>query len=422
GYEELRKHPEYALYDANGQFAVDRVYGGYPNPMELASPLEVGTNRVPKKPYLNRSYTPWQHAPANYAITEGIEYGARCIKRYAERWGFDGVFIDGAFTVTKGFGYDGKVNIPSDRKAVARLNTRIQKLYHRILKQDNPWFGTWYNFSIQSLDWRDTFGRDYLLGMGLGDDVNDRWIRAMNRDRNVSCLAEWAGTLHVPSAPVYNPAKCLRRLCENRDYIVQKYGGNVIIGYLQGGPIERLGGNHPPGPSKWGWPTVNYYLAQIIASQHHVMICAAQSPSLEPTYQFQTRFSSLLWAPDIRLEPNPENTVNVKTPEAVWWKPLVYRRETKDGYDLIVHLVRIPPTEHWDLDWVDEPVPLEGLELTADIGRHAVKAAYACRPYQFEEPQQAVQRALTATISNGKATVTIPSFRYYTMVVLRVER
>jgi len=42
GYEVMRRHPEFVLYDGNGQFGVDPIYGGHPNPMELASPLEVG--------------------------------------------------------------------------------------------------------------------------------------------------------------------------------------------------------------------------------------------------------------------------------------------------------------------------------------------------------------------------------------------
>ena len=40
GYEQVRQHPEFIIYDANGQPAHDPIYGGYPNPMELASPIE----------------------------------------------------------------------------------------------------------------------------------------------------------------------------------------------------------------------------------------------------------------------------------------------------------------------------------------------------------------------------------------------
>jgi hypothetical protein len=112
-------------------------------------------------------------------------------------------------------------------------------------------------------------------------------------------------------------------------------------------------------------------------------------------------------------------TLTLKSPENLWWQPLVYRRDTATGYDLIVHLVRIPPTEKWDVDWVDEPAPLTGLQLTADVGAAKLESALACRPYQFEEPQQTVEQTLTPDARAGKVTVAVPPFRYHTMVVFR---
>ncbi|MDD5704467.1 MAG: hypothetical protein PHR35_00965, partial [Kiritimatiellae bacterium] len=61
GYDVIRRHPEFALYDANGQWATDPFYGGVPNPMEIASPIEIGASRVVRKPYLDRKITPWGH-------------------------------------------------------------------------------------------------------------------------------------------------------------------------------------------------------------------------------------------------------------------------------------------------------------------------------------------------------------------------
>jgi hypothetical protein len=71
---------------------------------------------------------------------------------------------------------------------------------------------------------------------------------------------------------------------------------------------------------------------------------------------------------------------------------------------------------------VDEPAPLAGVELVVNTGRAAVAAAYACRPYQFEEPQQVVQQTLQPKQAAGKTTVvTVPPFRYHTMVVIRMR-
>jgi len=86
GYEQARQHPEYVLYDANGQWAADPVYGGYPNPMEIASPLEVGPKRkdLKIKPYLDRIYSPWQHVGVNMASEDAVVWGLERMKKYAD--------------------------------------------------------------------------------------------------------------------------------------------------------------------------------------------------------------------------------------------------------------------------------------------------------------------------------------------------
>jgi hypothetical protein len=425
GYEEMRQHPEYVLYDANGQFAVDPIYGGYPNPMELASPIEVGPKRkdMKIKPHLDRQYTPWQHAPANWAMPGCIEYGAACIRDYAKRHGFDGIFIDGTIWIMKGYGYDGKINLPADKADAARRNTQVQETFFRILKAEAPHFGTWFNHSIFAVEfWRRT-AAEAMLGSGLGEGESDIWIRGMHDWKNVSCLDESVGQFNKGDSPWCYPAGQFERLCKNRDYIVQQYGGNAIIGYLyhlqstQASPDQDK-----PGPAKWGWPALNYFMAQTTATQHHVVFNTWPTPSLEPAFQFQTRYSRLLWAPDIKLVPDAERTVTVTSPQELWWKRLVYRRHTAEGHDLIVHLVRIPPFEKWDTDWVDEPAPLTGVTIAADLGGAKLKTAQACRPHHFEEPQQTVQTILEARIRDGRAAVTVPAFRYHTMVVFRFAR
>ncbi len=420
GYEEIRKHPEYVLYDENGQFAVDPVYGGCPNPVELASPIEIGPKRAPRKPYLDRMYTPWQHCPANFADPEVAEYGAKCMKKYARENNFDGVYLDGAPFVMKGYKYDGRVNIPSDKKEMARLNALVANTYQRILKEENPCFGTWFNHGYRYVAHHRRLGRvEHTLGSGLDtpgvDDVGDEAVRALTGWKNVSCLEERQGTFRGGEGLDCYPHKLLAMLLDNRDYLVQKYEANVIIGYI-GIPIDRK----EPGPSKWGWPTINYFMAVINATQHHIVTWGM--PSFEPAFQFVTRYSRFLWAPDIKAVPVDvvEKTVELISPEKLWWKRLVYKRKTKEGYDLIIHLVRIPPTEKWDINWIDEPVPLEGVEITVDVTNGKLKTAQAMRPYQFEEEQQPVRKMLKPKTDGGKTTVTIPSFRYHTMVVFRV--
>jgi hypothetical protein len=111
-----------------------------------------------------------------------------------------------------------------------------------------------------------------------------------------------------------------------------------------------------PGPNRWGWPTLNYFGAQLLATQHH--FAGGFVPSMRPWIQFQTRYSRYVWAPDVKVVAAPQKALQVLSPEEVRWKRFVYRLATDQGYELIIHLVRIPPTSKWDVDWLEEPQPL----------------------------------------------------------------
>jgi len=420
GYEVMRRHPEYVLYDANGQFAVDPVYGGYPNPMELASPLEVGPKRkeMKIKPYLDRKYTHWQHTPANWANEDAVVFMANCIKRYAKAKNFAAIYIDGNMGVWKGYSYDGKPNLSGKYEEVARLNARNHRIFSDILKKDNPNFGTWYNWGKGGVEWGIRRGLTFYYGSGSGvrGDVSDEAIRTALDYNNVMILDENRGFFRPGEGDLRYPARLLEHLLKQRDFVVQGYEGNTIIGYIF--PPLRA---EEPGPSKWGWPTINYFMAQLIATQVH--FAGGFWPSFRPALQFMTRYSRFIWARDIKAVPveQAEKIIKVRSPEKIWWKRLVYKRKREGGYDLIVHLVRIPPTEKWDINWVEEPVALEGIRITVDIGSGKLQTAQVCRPYQFEEEQQVVRKVLDAGISGTNVEVELPPFRYHTMVIFRVK-
>ena len=420
GYEVIRQNPEFALYDPNGQFAVDPVYGGYPNPFELASPMEIGPKRKVTKPYLDRKLTYWQHGVANYAMEDAIVFMTEAIKKQAEFLHCDGIYIDGNLGVWRGYGYDGEPNVPSGKyEDFVALNARNHRLFSEMLKKDNPLFGTWYNWTKGAVEYYvKKSGLTFYMGSG-GDaevDPSDDSLRAATGWKNVMLLDETVSQFREGEGDEHYPGRHLEHLCKNRDDMVQGYGANIIIGYTGNFTVSQ----DAPGLDRWGWSTHNYFGAQLIATQHHFVSWFV--PSLRPTIQFMTRYSRLIWAPDIKVVQDAEKIVAVKSPEEAWWKRLVYRRDTGDGYDLIIHLVRIPPYGKWDLKWVDEPKPLTGVSITADTGTGKVQSVYAFRPYYFEEEQQAVEKKLAPTVAGGKVTVEIPPFRYHTMVVLRVKK
>ena len=418
GYEQVRQHPEYVQHDETGQFAVDPIYGGYPNPMELASPLEVGPKRkeMKIKPYLDREYTPWQHVGGNFANEEFLVFFTNCIKEYAKSRKFTGIFIDGNVGVYRGYSYDGTLNVPSGKyEDFVRLSARNHRMFSEILKKEDPNFGTWFNWGFPAMEWLLSRGLTAFYGTGSGilGDHSDENIRAATDWKNVMILHETGSFLRNSQKPC---GQFLEEMIVQRDYAVQKYGASTIIGYSFI-PSEA----EKPGPSKWCWPTVNYSMSQLIATQIHY--AGGFWPSYRPALQFMTRYSRFIWARDIKAIPVEEvdKIIRLKTPEKIWWRRLVYKRKTDDGYDLIVHLLRIPPTEKWDVNWADEPKPLEGVSITADIAAARIRNVQACRPYHFEEEQQVVQKTLEAKVENGKAAIDVPPFRYHTMVVFRIE-
>ena len=413
GYEQARQHPEFLLYDPNGQPAVDPLYGGYPNPMELASPLEVGPKRkeMKIKPYLDREIRPWQHVSMNMARKDAVLYAIKRIKAYAKAWGFGGVYWDGCLGVWAGYDYEGKRNVPSgEYEDYVKLNARNHRWWNQILKADDPYFGTWLNWGLAGAtgDFAKRHGITIWLGTGVKDDPRDDNIRAATDAKNVMLLDEHQNF----TGEDYR--KLLRDRLRSRDHYVQKYGVSHIIGYANVAVNIQ-----EPGATKWGWPAWNHVMSQLIVTQSH--LASSFVPSQRPGMQFMTRYSRFIWARDIRAMPPriAGQHVQVKSGEKLWWKRLVYQRKTVAGRDVIIHLLRIPPTPKVDYAWADEPSLLKGVQVTMNAPGERLRTAQACRAYHYEEPQQVVQQKMGAKTSGPRVTVSVPPFRYHTMLVLR---
>jgi hypothetical protein len=413
GYEQARQHPEFLLYDPNGQPAVDTLYGGYPNPMELASPLEVGPKRkaMKIKPYLDREIHPWQHVSMNMARKDAVLYAINRIRAYAKAWGFGGVYWDGCLGVWAGLDHEGKHNVPSrEYDDYVNLNARNHRLWNQILKADDPYFGTWLNWGLEGAtgDFAKRHGITIWRGTGVKGDPRDDNIRAATDAKNVMLLDEHQNF----SGEDYR--KLLRDRLRSRDHYVQKYGVSHIIGYAS--PAVDL---QEPGATKWGWPAWNHVMSQLIATQSH--LASSFVPSQRPGMQFMTRYSRFIWARDIRAvsQQKAEQDVQVKSGEELWWKRLVYQRKTASGRDVIIHMLRIPPTPKVDYAWADEPSLLKGVEVTMNAPGERLRTAQACRAYHYEEPQQVVQQDMKPQTSGPRVTVSVPPFRYHTMLVMR---
>ena len=417
GYEQVRKHPEFILYDANGQPAVDPLYGGYPNPMELASPIEVGPKRkeLSIKPHLDREITPWQHVNMNFAREDAVRFAVEHMKTYSDHWGFDGVYFDGCLGVWSGYAYDGVKNVPSGKyEDFVKLGARNHQIFNEVLKRENKNYGTWLNWGLEGAtgDFAKRHGITIWLGSGVDGDPLDDNVRAATTGRNVMLLDE------ISSFQGHSYSKLESDRVASRDHYVQKYGANHIIGYA-----STVVGTGEPGVSNWGWPTWNYVQAILTATQSH--LASHFIPSHRPQLQFTTRYSQYVWARDVKVvaPPKAEGLIKVDTgvEEAkLRWRNFVYERDVDSGREIIVHLVQTPPTDMVDYQWADEPDPIEGVSVSLNTAGLDVSSAIACRPYHFEEPQQVVQTDLEIELVENTAKVHVPPFRYHTMLVFRV--
>ena len=431
GIEEVRKHPEYILYDENGQPARDFYYGGIPDPFEIASPVEVNKKRRAKlldgKKFLDVKISAWHHYIPDFMNPDCIEYATKCIRDYQKATGLDVVYLDNTPTITVGYTYQGKQNIAGMTPTqIANANAEITKAWNGGLRKDNPDAGSWCNgVSPASCRWQRGNGRWVnTAGMGIDTpefkDPNDNYIKAMTSFYNVALLTE-IQHVFVPSSNIAEraPDAWLDRLLEHRDYLVQKYKSNVVYGYI-GTPYK--GPN--PMPRETFWPTTHYFLALTAATQHHHIIYTEALPARDAFDQFMTRYSALLWDRDLiaKSAADAEKTIHVACKEKLLWKNFVYTRK-KNGKDaVIMHLVRPYPLQKWDLDWKIPATILKDVKVTMTIpaGKKPVLAK-AMRPNLPEENDQIVEHILPFEVKGNKLTVKVPAFSYYTMLVMEYK-
>lgn len=431
GIEEVRKHPEYILYDENGQPARDFYYGGVPDPFEIASPIEINKERRKKlldgRKFLDVRISGWHHYIPDFMNKDCIEYATKCIRDYQKATGFDVVYLDNTPTITVGYTWQGKQNIAGMTPVqIANANAEITKAWNSGLRKENPDAGSWCNgVSPASCRWQRGNGRWVnTAGMGIDTpefkDPNDNYIKAMTSFYNIALLAE-IQHVFVPSSNLAerNPDAWLNRLLEHRDYLVQKYKSTVVYGYIAT-PYK----GPKPMPRNAYWPTTHYFLALTAATQHHHIIYSHAMPARDAFDQFMTRYSALLWSKDIIVKPAKaaEKMISVASKEKLLWKDFVYTRKQDNKEAVIMHLVRPYPLKKWDLEWNIPATILKDVKVTMTIpaGKKPVFAK-AMRPNLPEEKDQIVEHILPMTVNGNKVTVSIPAFSYYTMLAMEYK-
>lgn len=431
GIEEARKHPEFLLYDENGQPARDFYYGGIPDPFEIASPIEINKERRKKilngRDFLDVKISAWHHYIPDFMNEDCIKYQTKCVRDYQKAIGFDVMYLDNTPTITVGYTYEGKQNIAGmTHEEIANYNAKITHLWNTGLRKGDPNRGSWCNgVSPSSTRWQRGNGRWVnTAGMGIDTpefkDPNDHYIQAMTAYKNIALLSE-IQHVFVPSSniPGRNPDLWMEHLIEQRDFLIQKYKSTVVFGYI-GTPYK----GPKPMPRNAYWPTLHYFLALAVATQHHHIIYSHPMPARDAFDQFMTRYSGLLWDRDliVKSAADAQKTVKVNSKAKLHWKNFVYTRKQGNKDAVIMHLVRPYPLEKWDLEWKIPATILKDVTVTVDIpaGKKPVFAK-AMRPNLPEEKDQIVEHILPVTVKGNKATVKVPAFSYYTMLAFEFK-
>lgn len=433
GFEEIRKHPDYILYGANGQPEVDPVYGGDPNPFELAAPVErdpaARAKLLKGQKFLDLDISGWHHVCADFSNPEVVRYGTKCIVDFMNWIGLDGIYLDDVPCVQPGYNWQGIRNTAGKTKEqIADMNAEISKLWHSELRRLKPDIGSWCNgVNPNGCRWYRSLGMwERTMGMGVdidkGKDVNDKLVKDLTSWKNTIFLFEVSHCFSVNHEGFMRyPDQWMKSLIESRDYMIQHLGGGVVFGYIL---VPKPPANDE---SNGYWPTLSYFHALTLATQHHHILYGPDEtglPSQQPFDQFATRYSALLWGRDIKTVPADKADVRIGTgKENIFYRDFIYSRDTEKGTDRIVHIARKYPLAKWDLSWSVQPPPLKNLSFSMPVPEGMKPVRVKCmRPYLSGEPTRIVEDFPEFKTENGRVSFELPPVYYYHMVTVSFEK
>jgi hypothetical protein len=151
------------------------------------------------------------------------------------------------------------------------------------------------------------------------------------------------------------------------------------------------------------------------------VLAPSGSVHAEPHRQYMqfgaARYSALVYGKDRAWIQPGEAPVAFNAPERVLWKDYVYRRDTANETDVIVHLVQLPPDE---LVWRQpgRQAKLENLPMSVRL-----PAGTTFKEVRLLSPDRALrEETLRAEVKDGVVSFTIPDLWIYNMIVLRATK
>ncbi|MHB9129458.1 MAG: alpha-amylase family protein [Armatimonadota bacterium] len=383
GYKLFQRHPEWFLYDANGEvghYGMER--------RELYRRKDDADFDPNKYPLI------YFQATLNHALPEVQEYIAQQYIKTAKEMGFKGVRMDVRYLeVYPGErGFDGKEVAPTYAEA-DKISAAAVKRVKELVHKEVPDFTFGYNYASpeETQNMRLTMQERCAGGGWMLDEV--------------SCgYQEKTSPYHIWSAYA-------RRMCSWGDQ-VNKWGGiyNPFDFHRNGTP----------------YVVDNIYssIFRLIAGGRINCYNNSRLP-LGNLGRFATRYSEFFFGHNRSWLPEIKGELEIKSAAPIWWKDMVYwNRNTAGRRQLIVNLVNPPRAAEVEENKLSDIMPpVRNIEVTcAPAEGKSPQAAYLLMAEPVEPtdtPELKMVKLPMKALPGGKVTVTVPSVIFWKMVVFQ---
>lgn len=296
GIRLLLAHPDWALFNRFGQL------GGLDMSFDVWSLKHWA--QEPHRNAVGKEWRFWNCWTPNFTRPEAVRFGTEALARSARMFGWDGVRFDAQFDVFGGFAIDGRP-LPAGAGRDA-INARNVTAVKRQLRREFPHFVFGYNYGVPGAA-PSALDRAVCAGLGL---VMDEGIRNASDPQHP--LQDWG----LYARQILDESAAVRRL----GGVPLIFGSGLASPAADYAMAFCLAGGGTP----YGW---------------HFGQCSF------PYDAFATRWSGLLWSPELAFVTRPDDLLDVQAGgSTLWWRDWVRAGHAPDGTPrLVLHLFNPPP-------------------------------------------------------------------------------
>ena len=390
GFEVARKHPEFLLRNDRGQPS-----GNYQN--AKVDPIWISEIGNPRQ-------CCWTFLNPDFSRDDTVEWALQDLAAGIDGFGEDGVYWDGQYFSGSGYDSTGCPAAPEDPAARrARKHKTTRRWYDLILK-DHPERFAWMN-------------------VGMVTSSKNR-VDPVVQARSGSLLEYQWSFLLSPSHPSnsYRGIRDEMGLARDSRYLPFEDGTTpsktYFVGYLL--PTFEARPKDDPGQYREVWTMAQHVMSLLAANAAHPI---AAGPQMRNFKQLMMRYSEFYWGEAVEVMEDGRRHFQCDSLREVWYENMIYRRDTKDYTDYMIHLVNVPESERCREDVMADPTAVDDAVISTKLFDAKGVKAWAVKPYEYLDPVLEPQQAEVLVKSvNGEIILDVPAFRYYTLLVVRVPK